>query len=222
MSYDTSAAHAGRAVTKAYGTRKRFRNRTTAVLVLAGRDLVGQQVGPFYAGVSATTFQSIAGVPTSYSETSAAEGSAVNNPVYDAPGTFASFTTAPLKRPATLVGSPRLTVQLDAPLAQQTQAGGPAGQLVLFAKLYDVAPDGTQTLQYRLVSPVRVTDVTKPVTIALPAVVQRFATGHQIRLVLAAGDFAYGENDTDQVISVVTTGDSPSVLRLPLTGKLEF
>ncbi len=62
---------------------------------------------------------------------------------------------------------------------------------MLFAKVYDVAPDGTQTLQNRLVSPVRVGDVTKPVDVTLPGVVQRFDTGHRIRVVVAAGDLAY-------------------------------
>ena len=62
---------------------------------------------------------------------------------------------------------------------------------MLFAKIYDVAPDGTQTLHNRLISPVRVTDVTKPVSVTLPGVVQRFAAGHRIRVTIAASDFAY-------------------------------
>ena len=33
-----------------------------------------------------------------------------------------------------------MTLHLDAPVAAQTQAGGPLGKLVLFAKVYDVAP----------------------------------------------------------------------------------
>ena len=40
---------------------------------------------------------------------------------------------------------------------------------MLFAKIYDVAPDGTKMLQNRLISPVRVADVTKPVTSRCPA-----------------------------------------------------
>ncbi|MEV5342886.1 hypothetical protein AB0K93_31090 [Streptomyces sp. NPDC052676] len=38
-------------------------------------------------------------------------------------------------------------------------------ELVLFAKLYDIAPDGARTLVHRLVAPVRVPDVTEPVTV---------------------------------------------------------
>ena len=44
-----------------------------------------------------------------------------------------------------VVGSPRLTVQLTAPTVAATQARGPAGQLVVFAKLYDVGPDGRRS-----------------------------------------------------------------------------
>src|SRR5205807_2145328 len=71
---------------------------------------------------------------------------------------------------------------------------GPAGQLVLFAKLYDVAPDGSVTLPERIVSPVRVADVTRVVHIALPGIVKRWPAGHRIRLVLAASDGAYAGN----------------------------
>ena len=67
--------------------------------------------------------------------------------------------------PRSWSGSPRLNVRISAPVAAQTQNAGPGGKLVLFAKLYDVAPDGTQKLQHRLISPVRVRDVTKPVQV---------------------------------------------------------
>ena len=92
------------------------------------------------------------------------------------------------------MGSPRLNVRISAPVAAQTQAAGPGGKLVLFTKLYDVAPDGTQTLQHRLISPVRVKDVTKPLQVDLPGVAQRFPAGHRIRLVIAGGDLAYANN----------------------------
>ena len=47
------------------------------------------------------------------------------------------------RRPGRVV---RADAAPDAPTAAATQGGGPGGQLVLFAKLYDVAPDGTQML----------------------------------------------------------------------------
>ncbi|MEP6814947.1 MAG: CocE/NonD family hydrolase C-terminal non-catalytic domain-containing protein, partial [Marmoricola sp.] len=95
-------------------------------------------------------------------------------------------------------------------------------KLVLFAKIYDIAPDGTKTLHDRLISPTRVRDVTKPVSITLPAVVQRFAAGHRIQVVLAASDFAYAGNAAPQVVRVNTVRAAPSTLRLPLTGPLSF
>ena len=101
-------------------------------------------------------------------------------PPYDTPGTFASWTTAPLAAPVVSVGVPRLTLRLSSPVAEQTQAAGPAGQLLLFAKIYDVAPDGSKTLVNRLVSPTRVADVTRPVHIELPGVVHRYAAGHRL------------------------------------------
>ena len=44
------------------------------------------------------TYANAGPAPTSYSETSGLEGSQVNNPPSDAPGTFAAFTSTPLAR----------------------------------------------------------------------------------------------------------------------------
>jgi ABC-2 type transport system ATP-binding protein len=221
ISYDTSAERAGIEVSRAYANRAAFSNRPSTTLALTGADALSMWVGPAMVGAGAATFASLLGLPSSYSETSVVESS-LNNEVSDTPGTFAAYTTPPLAKAVALVGSPTLTLNLDAPVAEQSQLAGPAGQLVLFAKLYDVAPDGTETLQYRLISPVRVTDVTEPVVISLPAVVQRFAAGHRIRLVLAAGDLSYAGNDVEQVITVVTGPTTPSTLSLPLVGDLVF
>ena len=94
---------------------------------------------------------------------------------------------------------------------------------MLFAKVYDVAPDGTQKLQNRLVSPVRVGDVTRPVDVTLPGVVQRFDTGHRIRVVVAAGDLAYAGNLAPQPVTdhdqrdaarhAADAADDPAALR---------
>ncbi|MGI9157284.1 MAG: CocE/NonD family hydrolase C-terminal non-catalytic domain-containing protein [Marmoricola sp.] len=160
--------------------------------------------------------------PTSYSETSGLEGSTVNNPPSDAPGTFAAFTSKKLKATTDLVGSPRLTVRLSDPVAAATQFINPGAHLVLFAKIYDIAPDGTKTLHDRLISPTRVTDVTRPVSITLPGVVQRFPKGHQIQVVLAASDVAYGGNALAQPVTLNLSKSAPSSLRLPLVQALRF
>jgi hypothetical protein len=109
-------------------------------------------------------------------------------------------------------------VSLDAPTFAQSQGSDPAGMLVLFAKLYDVAPDGTVTLAHRLISPVRIPDVTKPVTIALPGIVHRFAKGDTMELVLAASDAAYRNNTLSGPVTVTVDPNAPSVLSVPVLG----
>jgi ABC-2 type transport system ATP-binding protein len=218
--YDTSAGAAGSAVDRAYVERRRFSRAPTASMYLTGNDALTPSRDAVRAG--SASYANASGAPTSYSETSGVEGNQVDNPVSDAPGTFAAFTSAPLARGAAIVGSPRLTLHLDAPVAVRSQAGGPLGQLILFAKVYDVAPDGTPSLKNRLVSPVRVGDVTEPVHVQLPGVVHKVRKGHRIQVVVAASDWAYANNDVVQPVKVTTSPDRPSVLRLPLTGDLVF
>ena len=136
----------------------------------------------------------------------------------DPPGTAIRFATEPLPEPVDVVGSPRLTVTLDSPAAL-TQGAGPEGRLVLFAKLYDIAPDGTTIeLPNRLISPVRVTDVTRPVTIELPGIVHRFGSGHRLAVVLAGGDTAYRGSTEPQAVSLTTGPGIEQELTLPVAG----
>lgn len=78
-----------------------------------------------------------------------------------------AWTAQPPTTDASVVGVPTLDVTFTAPTVaatqttQTTRTAGPAGQLQVFAKLYDVAPAGSKTLLNRLISPVRVADVTK-------------------------------------------------------------
>ena len=220
VSYNHAPAQAGTAIRRAYAERSDFSGAPTASLYLSGPS--GLQPRRSAVKTGTAQYANTSAAPTSYSETSGLEGSTVNHPPSDGSGTFAAFTTHPLANAVNLVGSSRLTLHLDAPAAAQTQAGGPAGQLVLFAKIYDVAPNGTKTLHNRLISPVRVTDVTKPVSIQLPGVAQRFAAGHRIRLVVAASDFAYAGNAAPQPVTITTGPSAPSVLRMPLTNGLHF
>ena len=210
-------ATAGRSVTRAYARTSSVPRRNER-LFLSGADRLVDVAGAVVGG--SATYASTGPAPTSYSETSAVGGQ--DDPVVDGEGTFASWTSPALTAPADLVGSPRLTVRLSSPTASVTQASGTAGRLILFAKLYDVAPDGTQTLKGRLVSPVRVPDVTGPLTVDLPGVVHRFATGHRMRLVIAASDFAYANNNAPQQVTVVTSPAEPGTLKLPIVGRLRF
>jgi predicted acyl esterase len=136
-------------------------------------------------------------------------------PDLNTPGTFASWLGAPLTSPLTVVGIPSVTVQLSAPTAVASQAGGPAGQLVLFGKLYDVSPDGSQQLINGLVAPVRIADVTQPVHLTLPGIAHRFAAGHRLALYLAGGDSNYRGGLTPTPVTI-STGSSGHVLSLPV------
>ena len=160
-----------------------------------------------------SAYSSVAPIGPNYTETSALDQS---GPVTDPPGTAIRFATAPLPAPVDVVGSPRLTVRLDSPAAL-TQGSGPGGQLVVFAKLYDVGPDGAVELPHRVISPARVCDVTKPVTIELPGIVHRFAAGHRLVVVLAGGDLAYRGSTTPQPVTLTTGPGSPQRLTLPVT-----
>jgi len=220
VDYDTSKANAGRAVANAYAQRSSFSQEPTASLFFSGADALTRNADAVVAG--SASYTNALAAPTSYSETSGLEGGQVNEPIRDAEGTFVDYTSPALSQRVAMVGSPSLTLRLDAPLAEGTQSGGPGGHLILFAKVYDVAPDGTQTLKNRLISPVRVADVTKPVHVQLPGVVHQFKKGHKIRVVIAASDFAYANNLTVQPVTVLTSKAAPSVLGLPLTGDLRF
>jgi predicted acyl esterase len=115
-----------------------------------------------------------------------------------------------------VVGSPLLSLKVTAPGAAATSGLGPAGQLVLFAKLYDVAPNGTASLIHGLVAPVRIADPTRAVQIVLPAVVHQFAPGHRIEIMLAGGDLNYRGGLIATTVTV--TASASQVLSLPTVG----
>lgn len=161
----------------------------------------------------------------SYSEVSGLEGQvpagtlpADTTAPYDAPGTIGAWTTQAITADATIVGVPTLDVTFTAPGVAATQPAGPAGQLQVFAKLYDVAPDGSKALVNKLISPVRVADVTKPVHIELPGIVHLVAVGHRLQLVLASTDAAYKNAYAVQPVTVTANPASPATLRIPVVG----
>jgi ABC-2 type transport system ATP-binding protein len=135
-------------------------------------------------------------------------------PEADLPGTTATWNSDPLASNVDVVGSPRLTVRITSLTAALTQALGPAGQLVVFVRMQDVAPDGTASDINMLTAPVRVPDVTQPVTVTLPAFVHRFAPGHRIRLVVAASSLNYRGGLGANLVSI--TSGPGQVLSLPV------
>ncbi|MFJ4986683.1 alpha/beta fold hydrolase [Streptomyces sp. NPDC088732] len=99
----------------------------------------------------------------------------------DFPGQRAAFDSAPLRSPLRLTGAAhvRVDVRTDAP-----------DGAVLFAKLYDVSPGGSESLPHQLVAPLRA-DGKGTVPVTLPAVDHEFAAGHRLRLVLSSTDLGY-------------------------------
>jgi dienelactone hydrolase len=138
-----------------------------------------------------------------------------NETTADLPGTFAAWSTPTLTANVDVVGSPVFTVSLQAPTAALTQATGPAGQLVLFVKLVDIGPDGKASLIKGLEAPIRVPDVNVPVKVTLPAIVHRFAAGHQLKLVVAGGSVNYRGGIVGAPVTIAA--GSGQTLVLPVT-----
>ncbi|WP_405387317.1 CocE/NonD family hydrolase [Streptomyces sp. NBC_01102] len=159
-------------------------------------------------------------LPTSHSESSLAGLIGLTDPEpYDTKGTHLGWTSAPLTAPMDVVGAPEATLKVKSPAAGRVQdSGDAADKLVLFAKVYDVAPDGTQHLVNRLVAPVRVPDVTRPFTVELPGIVHRYEVGHRLRFVVAASDTAYFGNRGVKPVTVVSAPQDTGVLELPVVG----
>jgi ABC-2 type transport system ATP-binding protein len=99
----------------------------------------------------------------------------------DFPGQYAAFDSAPLGSALQLTGAASVRITID--------TGAPGGA-VLFAKLYDLGPDGSTVLPHQLVTPLRVAG-SGTVTVQLPAIDHDFAAGHRLRLVLASTDLGY-------------------------------
>ncbi|MFI7503474.1 CocE/NonD family hydrolase [Streptomyces sp. NPDC049687] len=125
----------------------------------------------------------------------------------DFPGQFASFTSAPITGELRITGAPTVTVHVKST----------SDTAVLFAKVYDVGPDGTQQLPSQLVSPVRVEGAKtgQDVTITLPAIDHDIEDGHRLRLVLASTDLGYASPAAPATYTVSLKDGSQGDLRVP-------
>jgi ABC-2 type transport system ATP-binding protein len=130
----------------------------------------------------------------------------------DVPAATAVISSKPLRRAVDVVGAPSALLRLSSRTASSAR---PESMLVAFVKLYDVAPDGTVDEATRLVAPIRVADLGKPVEVALPAMVHRFAAGHRMQLVVSLTDVAYKGNAQAQVVTLSTSPSAPTTLTLP-------
>jgi ABC-2 type transport system ATP-binding protein len=118
----------------------------------------------------------------------------------DFPGQFARFDSKPVTDDLRITGAPTATVHVKST----------TDDAVLFAKVYDVSPNGTrQVLPSQLVSPVRVEGAKsgKDVTITLPAIDHKIDTGHRLRLVLASTDLGYASPAAPATYTVSLKGD---------------
>ncbi|GLZ12383.1 ABC transporter ATP-binding protein [Actinomadura sp. NBRC 104425] len=100
----------------------------------------------------------------------------------DMPGQSAVFDSPRLTEPLQLTGAPTVRVRVQG-----------EGDVTLFAKLYDVSPDGQASPARRLAAPLRVRDAGdgREVTVTLPGMDYRFDRGHRMRLVLSTTDMGF-------------------------------
>ncbi len=118
----------------------------------------------------------------------------------DFPGQFAAFESAPVGDNLRVTGSPTATVHVKST----------SEDAVLFAKVYDVGPDGTQqVLPSQLVTPLRVENAKsgEDVTITLPAIDYGIEQGHRLRLVLSSTDLGYASPAAPATYTVSLKGD---------------
>ncbi|MFB8081569.1 alpha/beta fold hydrolase [Streptomyces sp. NPDC056013] len=104
----------------------------------------------------------------------------------DFPGQHARFDAKPQDEPLRITGTPTVRVKVTSTATD--------GSAVLFAKVYDVGPDGRQqVLPAQLVAPLRVDGARagRSVTLTLPAIDHEVEAGHRLRLVVAATDLGY-------------------------------
>ena len=100
------------------------------------------------------------------------------------PGQSAMFDSEPLNAPVQLTGAAQLRLRVTTSARERTGANRPT----LFAKLYDVGPDGRGSAVRQIAAPFRL-EGTGQVT--LPALDHRFAADHRIRVVFSATDMGF-------------------------------
>jgi ABC-2 type transport system ATP-binding protein len=142
---------------------------------------------------------------------------ALGGSTVEIPGQFAAFQSRPLTSAVEIVGAPITDIAVSAP----------SGTATLFAKLYDVAPDGSTSLPSGLVAPLALTglsaDPAQPtrVPITLPGIVHRFEAGHSLRLVVSSTDQAFAMPAQPAVYSVGPAGDGVALAVPEVNGRTQ-
>jgi len=180
----------------------------TQMLPLAGAaQPVSRPAGSAPSSVSALPGlgSAIAGLAASGVAASALTGAAA----YDVPGQAAVFRTEPVSTALTITGSSRVGVTVA--------ARGAPSDAVLFAKLYDVAPDGKRTLPGGGVAAFRVPAQpgggATTVAVTLPGIVAAIPAGHRLELAVSTTDQAYA---TPLSPAAYTVGLAGSALIVPV------
>jgi ABC-2 type transport system ATP-binding protein len=167
--------------------------RTAGIDYSDGRLAIPAAIGPIYPGLSnaprklaltgneQTVQNPAGGVPASISAvpgfgalSSLSSLGLGGGASLDMPGQSATFETAPLSDPLRVTGAPSLRIRTDK-------------KAVLFAKLYDVGPNGA-TPARRLAAPITVDG---DADVVLPALDYEFARGHRLRVVLSTTDMGF-------------------------------
>jgi ABC-2 type transport system ATP-binding protein len=204
--YRDWTAYSGSGPTTQYGDAPAFPLTKALTWSLSGTTDLTVGSGP--AGTS-TILNPVGGLPAAYTETSNFTGPAsspqIPLPVTEIPGQHVDFTSAPFPAAVDAVGVPSARLKLShvAPT-----------DLVLFGKVYDVAPDGTATLIHRLIAPARIPTAAlgAPVDIKLAGFAHRFGAGHRVRLTLATTDTTSYNNKVADVITVTSGPGTQFVL----------
>jgi len=197
-----------------YGRSARFplRQHKTTFTLSGGNRLAAP--GARVVEGSATFMNPSGGTPAAYTETSNFTGPDAsprtgNVPPQEVQGQFAAFTSRPFRTRVSAVGIPSARLKI-------TNSNGQ--DMVFFAKVYDVAKDGSVTLIHRLIAPVRVPQgaVGTPVRLKLAGFAHRFGKGHRVRLVLCSTD----QTSYNAKIADVLTVDTGAGSTFTLPGRL--
>ncbi|OLT43981.1 ABC transporter ATP-binding protein [Saccharomonospora sp. CUA-673] len=133
----------------------------------------------------------------------------------DPPGQAAMFTSQPMNSQLLAAGAPTVRLQVTPEQAGQQgrQQGRGQGQdeAVLFAKVYDVNPDGTRTLPGNAVAPIRVplAEDGSPteVDVTLPGIVRPFESEHRLQLVVSTTDQSFHAPDSPAAYRISLADD---------------
>ncbi|MET9294790.1 alpha/beta fold hydrolase [Streptomyces sp. NPDC003077] len=131
------------------------------------------------AGGSPPTITAVPGLGALTRLTAALGSGPQAGPALVPPAQSAVFTGPPLDDALQVTGAPTV----DLTVRSKRTA-------VLFAKLYDVAPDGRQTQPRQSAAPVTLADG-RTARVSLPALDHRFAPGHRLRIVVSTTDLGF-------------------------------